>query len=175
MPKRETELEQDDVRRREECIQSNQLEVYRLKTNAKTELRKSQIHIDRWRCEQILEDAKTKVELDEHKVFSCLDWSKINSAVIGFQQHPQDWVWHATGALLSDSALCVALLPSSNKRTVKWLFQSPHSPEVRVQPTSCTGRNRKCVKRSLPQLPWLSYVHIKIILQHLTKCSPVYL
>lgn len=71
---------------------------------------------------------------------------------------------HATGALLSDSALPVLLCCSAlTKRTVKWLFQSPHSSDMGVQPTSCTSRNRKCVKRSLLPPPWLSCVPAKVL------------
>lgn len=74
---------------------------------------------------------------------------------------------HATGALLSDSALPVLLCcPALTKRTVKWLFQSPHSSDMGVQLTSCTSRNRKCVKRSLLPPPWLSCVPAKVLCLH---------
>lgn len=60
-----------------------------------------------------------------------------------------EWVSHATGTLLSDSAGSVQPgCRAVTQTTVKWLFQSPHKPWCGgTQPTSCTGRNRKCVKR----------------------------
>lgn len=54
--------------------------------------------------------------------------------------------------------VCVARLPCSNKKDSEVVVPKPPRPDVGGQPTSCTSRNRKCVKRSLLPPPWLSYV-----------------
>lgn len=69
--------------------------------------------------------------------------------------------------LSSVTALPVLLCcPTLTKRTVKWLFQSPHSSDVGGQLISCTSRNRKCVKRHLLPPPWLYCVPAKLLWLH---------
>lgn len=165
--KRETELEKGDPRESGECIQSILLAVYQLRTN--TNMRKSQTHIDRWRCTLTLKRHQDRngagLPQNVHAWTdqrSTVQWWALISTLSG-----QHWMLHATGALLSDSALPVLLCcPTLTKRTVKWLFQSSHSSDVGGQLTSCTSRNRKCVKRRLFPPPWLSCVPAKVLWLH---------
>lgn len=120
-------------------------------------------------------DTKTKVGLDEHRVLSCQDCLNISGAVLGFQQHPK-WAGVSVACRCRPPqwlcTACVALLPSSNKKNCDVVVSkpAPHThPDVGIQPTSCTGRNRKCVKRSLsPAMALLCQCKISL---NLTQCS----